>query len=141
MLKQQFTAVGNIGRDAEMRYTPEGKPVGSVSVGVNDGYMGQDGKWVDRTLWIRLTLWGDAVERFVQKAKKGCPIVFRAKLTYDKNGGPKLYEHEGVTRANFEMKIDEYQIFAKGASAAGAPVDEGKGEDVPAGNTDDEIPF
>lgn len=47
--------MARLGRDAELRYTPDGKPVASLSLAFNYGRKGQDGKqpvqWVDAALW------------------------------------------------------------------------------------------
>ena len=42
---QQIIIVGNLGKDPEMRYTPSGTPVTSLSVATNRKYTGSDGKW------------------------------------------------------------------------------------------------
>jgi single-strand DNA-binding protein len=137
MIHQLFEAPGNIAKDAEMRYTPGGVPVASVNVGVNDGYMKGE-EWINRTMWVTLSVWGNSAEKFVEKAKKGLPIFFRGKLTYNDNGSPRTYEQNGETRAKFEVKVDEYQIFGK---SGGGTIASGKVEYAPIVEEESELPF
>ncbi len=142
MLKQQFCAAGNVAKDAEMRFTPSGATVTSVNVGINDGYMGKDEQWVDRTMWVRLQFWGQAAEKIAEKAKKGMPIVFRGKFVYNDKGNPRVFNlSDGTPAASFEIKVDEYQLFNKLGSAPVAEGDGGQAEDVPTSTEDESIPF
>jgi single-strand DNA-binding protein len=101
---QEVTFEGFVGRDAESRYTPKGKMVTSFSLGVGDGYKGEDGQYVDRTLWVRVSVWGEKAEQLNGKIKKGMKVRVHGKLTFDeKTGNPRTYESNGVTKASFEM--------------------------------------
>jgi hypothetical protein len=55
---QRVVLVGNLGRDPEMRYTPNGTPVTSFSVATSRKYTGSDGQMKDETLWFRISVWG-----------------------------------------------------------------------------------
>jgi single-strand DNA-binding protein len=65
--------IGNLGRDPEMRYTPNGRPVTEFSVAVTHSSRDQTtGEWADEaTDWFRVTVWGDRAERAAEQFKKG----------------------------------------------------------------------
>jgi single-strand DNA-binding protein len=64
--------IGNLGRDPEMRYTPNGRPVTEFSVAVNQSTKNQQtGEWVEATDWFRVTVWGDRAERTAEQLRKG----------------------------------------------------------------------
>src|SRR5205823_14881270 len=49
--------IGNLGRDPEMRYTPNGQAVTQFTVAVNRNFRGQDGEWQEETEWFRVVAW------------------------------------------------------------------------------------
>ncbi len=49
---QKIIIIGNLGRDPEMRFTPDGNPVTSFSVATRRKY-----KEVDETTWFRVSVW------------------------------------------------------------------------------------
>jgi single-strand DNA-binding protein len=65
--------IGNLGRDPEMRYTPNGRPVTEFSVAVSHRNRDpQTGEWSDDgTDWYRVTVWGDRAERAAEQFRKG----------------------------------------------------------------------
>ena len=64
--------IGNLGRDPEMRYTPNGKPVTKFSVAVSHSKPDGQGGWVDEgTDWFRVSVFGDRAERAAEQLRKG----------------------------------------------------------------------
>lgn len=66
--------VGNLGKDPEMRYTPNGKPVTTFSVAVNRRYgTGEGAEQREETEWFRVTAWNKLAEtcnEFLSKGRK-----------------------------------------------------------------------
>ncbi len=62
-----ITIHGNIGKEPEMRYNPEGKPMTSFSVGLYTGK--KDGQYLP-SVWVRVTAWDDLAEQ-AGKLSKG----------------------------------------------------------------------
>lgn len=90
---------GRLGRDPEMRYTPEGQPVTSFSVGVQDG----SGEY-KKTIWVRVSAWGKQAEACNQYLRKGERVLVEGRLLYAKNGGPRLYQRQdGTMGSSFEV--------------------------------------
>ncbi|MEZ5420111.1 MAG: single-stranded DNA-binding protein, partial [Vicinamibacterales bacterium] len=54
--------VGNLGRDAEVRFTPSGAPVASFSIATTENWTSKDGQKQEQTEWHRIVLWGKQAE-------------------------------------------------------------------------------
>jgi single-strand DNA-binding protein len=60
---QKIIVVGNVGRDPEMRYMPDGTAVTSFSVATNRRWTDRaSGQPVDETTWFRVSVWGRRAE-------------------------------------------------------------------------------
>jgi single-strand DNA-binding protein len=83
-----FSFVGACGADAEVRYIPSGQAVLSVNVANNVGFGDKQ-----KTMWIRVTLWGKRAESNLKDyLKKGQQIFVSGELTtneYTANDGTK----------------------------------------------------
>jgi single-strand DNA-binding protein len=148
--------IGNLGRDPEMRYTPNGRPVTEFSVAVTHrGRDQQTGEWADLgTDWFRVTVWGDRAERTAEEFRKGNRVFVEGRFRtreYDAKDGTKRTSLE-ITADNviaLERKgRDEEGSF--GGPASGGPASGGGGSGGgtvrptrgPADDTDlDDLPF
>ncbi|OYU42273.1 MAG: single-stranded DNA-binding protein, partial [Burkholderiales bacterium PBB4] len=75
--------IGNLGKDPELRYTPSGKPVTTLSVATSTRSKNrQTGEWEDTTQWHRVTVLGDAAEWAGQKLTKGRTVYVDGSLKY-----------------------------------------------------------
>lgn len=83
--------IGNIGRDPELRYTPNGRPVTSFSVAVSHSKPDGHGGWIDEgTDWFNISVWGERGERVAETMKKGTKVFVDGRFktrTYDRNAG------------------------------------------------------
>jgi len=78
--------IGNLGKDPEMRYSPNGSAVTSFSLASNRTYKGNDGQQVKETTWFRITVWGNQAESCNQYLKKGSKVLVEGRLTSDEKG-------------------------------------------------------
>ncbi len=74
MTWQQTIIVGNVGRDAELSYTPQGVAVAKFSVAVTK-YTGKGEDRKEKTTWFRVTMWREKAENLHQYVKKGKKIM------------------------------------------------------------------
>jgi len=72
--------VGNLGRDPELRYTPQGTPVCSFTLATNEKRKDRTGESQDITTWFRVTLWGRQAEAASQYLTKGRPVYIEGRL-------------------------------------------------------------
>ncbi len=147
MALSKIQIIGNLGRDPELRYTPNGRPVASFTVAVNQSQKNQQsGEWIESTDWFRVSVWGDRGERAAENLRKGARVFvdgrFRAR-EYEANDGQKRMSLD-IT-ADTVLGLDKREANADGTftgapAAAGAPGGGGR----PGGFDDteiDELPF
>jgi single-strand DNA-binding protein len=142
---QRLVLVGNLGRDPEMRYTPQGTPVTSLSVATSRRYNTADGQPKEETVWFRVSVWGKQAETVNQYLTKGRKVLVEGELVGDENGGPRIWtDKEGKPRASFEVRaitvrfIDSKRDGAPAGAANGAAAGGASSEEPIAG---EELPF
>ena len=95
--------IGNLGRDPEMRYTPNGRPVTEFSVAV--GHRSRDaqtGEWQDdQTDWFRVTVWGERAERTAEQFRKGNKVFVEGRFRTREFEG-----RDGQKRVSLEITAD-----------------------------------
>ena len=98
----KVSIIGNLGRDPEMRYTPNGRPVTEFSVAVNQSTKNQQtGEWVEATDWFRVTVWGDRAERTAEQLRKGTRVFVEGRFR------TREYEaRDGQKRISLEITAD-----------------------------------
>jgi single-strand DNA-binding protein len=107
MHKLIFTA--RLTKDADLRYTGDGKAVATVPMAINEGY--GDKK---QTIWIKGSLWGKRAESLSQYLVKGTLVHVEATLSH-KDGNPRVWESNGEHRASFECYIQEIDLLGGGS--------------------------
>lgn len=120
--------VGHLGRDPEMRYTPDGTPVTNFSVASTRKWNNPDGTKGEETIWFRVTVWRRQAETAAQYLHKGSLVLVEGRLNPDKNGGPRVWTgQDGQPRASFEVTAETIRFIggrAEGEPGAGAVADE-----------------
>src|SRR5512146_2667130 len=104
---QRIVLVGNLGRDPEMRYTPNGTPVTSFSVATNRKYTASDGQMKDETLWFRISVWGKQAETCNQYLTTGHNVLVVCSWVCEDSGGSCFWTGlYGISRASFEVRAE-----------------------------------
>lgn len=109
--------IGNLGRDPEMRYTPNGRPVTEFSVAVTHSSRDQQtGEWSDEaTDWFRVTVWGDRAERAAEQFKKGNRVFVEGRFRTR-----EFERKDGTKGISLEITADNVIAFErKGRDDAG----------------------
>jgi single-strand DNA-binding protein len=133
--------VGNLGRDPELRYTPQGTPVCSFTVATNEKRKDRAGETQDFTTWFRVTLWGRQAETASQYLTKGRPIYVEGRLRLE-----EWTDRDGKQRYTLEVHATDMQFIGGGradeavvtGSKSSHPADQSPPE---ADVSDDDIPF
>jgi single-strand DNA-binding protein len=139
---QKIIVVGNVGRDPEMRYMPDGTAVTSFSVATNRRWTDKaTGQPVDETTWFRVSVWGRRAEVANEYLSKGSKVLVEGRIKPDPNtGGPRLWtRQDGTVGASFEITADNFSFVGSKADAGEYVGDEGAGG--AAAQEEDEIPF
>lgn len=142
--------VGNLGRDAELRYTPGGAPVATLNLATTEVWNDKGGQRQEKTEWHRIVLWGKSAESLSEYLVKGKQIYVEGRLQtrqWDDKDGNKRY--------TTEIRGDRIVLLSSGGGGmAAARAQARTPATVPAGGeqlepmgdpvtelTDDDIPF
>lgn len=106
---QKLIIIGNLGKDPEMRYAPDGKAVTSFNVAVSDGYGDKR-----KTLWMRVSAWGKQAETCNEYLRKGSKVLVDGRLAFDgESGNPRTYtRQDGSIGVSFEMNADTVRFLS-----------------------------
>lgn len=134
--------VGNLGRDPELRYTPQGTPVCSFTMATNERRKDKTGENQDITTWFRVTLWGRQAEAASQYLTKGRPVYVEGRLRVE-----EWTDKDNRPRHTLEVHATDMQFIGGRADESGMP-SSSRGEPRQAASdtaepdiSDDDIPF
>jgi len=143
--------VGNLGRDAELRYTPGGAAVATLNLATTEVWNDKGGQRQEKTEWHRVVLWGKTAESLAEYLTKGKQIYVEGRLQtrqWDDKDGNKRY--------TTEIRSDRVVLLSGGGGGRGGGMQpRGGGADESMGGsqaggahdvpdqplTDDDIPF
>ncbi len=136
----KIIVIGNLGRDPEMRYTPNGQSVTSFSVASNRKYTTAAGEQREETEWFNVNAWGRLAELCNQYLTKGRQVYVEGRLH------SRSYEaRDGQMRFVNEINLTDVQFLSQGSAVSeDRPLygqDPGFGEDGPPIDDVDDLPF
>jgi len=88
------TLIGNIGKDPELRRTPQGTSVCTIRLATTENYKNKRGEWQEITDWHSVVLWDRLAEIASQLLRKSDRIFVEGKIrtrTFDKDGIKKHF--------------------------------------------------
>ena len=96
----KVTLLGNLGKDPEVKFTPQGTAVAELTLATNERYKDKEGQWQDRTEWHNVVLWQRLAEIAGEYLKKGSKVYIEGRLQTrsweDKQTNQKKYMTEVV---------------------------------------------
>jgi single-strand DNA-binding protein len=146
--------IGNLGRDPELRYTPQGTAVCSFSMATNEKRKDRAGEFQNITTWFRVTLWGKQAENANKFLTKGNPVYIEGRLRTE-----EWTDRDGKARTSLEVQATDMQFIGsrsdseygggysggheEGGASGGAHEEESHPAAAPSssGGGDDDIPF
>jgi len=131
--------VGNLGRDPEVRATPSGQSICTLSVATSDRFTDRAGQQREQTEWHNVVVWGKQADLCGQYLKKGRQVYVEGRLT------TRQYEAKDGTGKRYRTEVVAQRVqFLGGRAAAGfeeGPPDFNSAPDAPPPADDDDIPF
>lgn len=136
--------LGNLTRDPELRYVPNGTAVASFGLAMNRTYTAQSGEKKEEVCFVNVVVWGKQAESCGQYLNKGSLVLVEGRLSY------RTWEQEGQKRSTLEVRADRVQFLGKQKSATPSATEfKGESEEEPSsepplkeeGVTTEEIPF
>lgn len=141
--------VGNLGRDAELWYTPGGAAVATLNLATTEVFKDREGQKKEDTQWHRVILWGKTAETLQDYLTKGKQIYVEGKLQTR-----KWKDKDGNDKYTTEVRGDRVVLLSGGGRGDAMARGEGGGRSSaadefahagePGGSvelTDDDIPF
>jgi single-strand DNA-binding protein len=161
----KIVIVGYLGRDPQLRYTPQGTAVCDFSVATTEKRKDRAGEPQDVTTWFRVTAWGRQAEVANEYLAKGRQVYVEGRLRLE-----PYIDREGNQRSSLEVNATDIHFLgqrdnstqppASANAGRGQTEDEGEvnapaparasrkfskrtasKETVPVSESDDEIPF
>lgn len=111
--------VGNLGRDPEVRYMPNGEAVCNFSIATTENWKDKSGVKQEKTEWHNIVMYRRLAEIAGEYLKKGRPVYVEGRLQTRK------WEKDGVTRYSTEIIGDQMQMLG-GRDGGGTSYDGGQ---------------
>ena len=133
--------VGYLGRDPELRYTPDGTPVCNFSVATTERRKDKSGEFQDQTTWFRVSLFGRQAEVASQYLSKGRQVYVEGTLTQR-----EYTDRDGNTRTSLDVRGSEIHFIGSRGDESGELSEVRSAKAAPPAKpsgpiSDDDIPF
>jgi single-strand DNA-binding protein len=134
--------IGNVGREPEIRYTNDGKPIANLTVATSEKWKDKDGNQQESTEWHRVVLFGSIAQIVEKYVSKGSKLYLEGKLQTR-----KWTDNAGVDKYTTEVVVDGFKgamrlLDGKGEPSGDAPKAKPARPAVPdEAPMDDSIPF
>lgn len=102
----KIVIVGYLGRDPEIRYTPQGMAVCNFSIATTERRKDKSGEFQDATTWFRVTVWGKQAESANQYLSKGRQVFVEGRLRQEEFTG-----QDGSKRTSLEVTATDVQFL------------------------------
>jgi single-strand DNA-binding protein len=112
--------IGNLGRDPETRYLPNGDNVTNISIATSETWKDKNGEKQEKTEWHRVTLFRRLGEIASEYLKKGSQVYVEGRIEY------REYEKDGVKRYSTDIIASEMKMMGA-RQGAGEPGDRDSG--------------
>lgn len=99
---------GNLTRDPELRYTPNGSAVAKFGIAINRVYTTPDGQRKEEVDFIPIVVWGKQAESCSQYLSKGRPVLVDGRLQFSSWEG-----QDGMKRSRIEVVANRVQFLGQ----------------------------
>lgn len=141
--------IGNLGRDPEVRYMPNGDAVANMNLATTENWKDKNGEKQEKTEWHRVVMFGKVAEIAGEYLKKGSPVYFEGRIQTR-----KWTDKEGQERYTTEIVADRMQMLGSRSGGSSQPMPDDAGTAPAAGkpaaasqagggfdDMEDDIPF
>ena len=128
--------VGNLGRDPETKYTPQGTAIVTFSLATSENRKDKDGNWKEHTEWHRIVVFGKLAENCGQYLKKGRQVYVEGAIS-----SRSYKDKEGQDKTIYEIRASQIIFLAKGKPESGSSEADLPPDEQEPKLQDDNIPF
>ena len=108
----KITIVGYLGRDPELRYTPQGTAVCNFSVATTEKRKNARGEAEEHTIWFRVAAWGRQAEVAAEYLAKGRQVYVEGRLRLE-----EYTDREGNPRTSAEVNASDIHFLGQRGDA------------------------
>jgi single-strand DNA-binding protein len=108
--------IGNLGRDPEVRYTSDGKPVANFTMATTERWNDPAGERKEKTEWHRIVVWGKQAEIAGEYLRKGRQIYVEGSLQTR-----EWTDRDGNKRQTTEIRAQRFQMLGRRGEEVEAP--------------------
>ncbi len=127
--------VGHLGQNAELKYTPSGAAVSTLSVATSESWKDKAGAKQEKTEWHRIVVWGKTAEVLAEYLTKGRLVCVEGKLQ------TRTWEKDGQKRYTTEIRADRVTLLGKAGGGEAGPRHEDEGPTGGVNVHDEDIPY
>ena len=141
--------VGNLGKDPELRYMPDGKAIANMTLATTETWKDKAGEKQEKTEWHRISMFGKVAEIAGEYLKKGSSAYFEGRIQTR-----KWTDKEGQERYTTEVVADRMQMLGSRSGGSAPPMPDSVRDAPPTSNAatggkkgggfddmEDDIPF
>jgi single-strand DNA-binding protein len=108
--------VGNLGRDPELKQTPQGQTVCKFPVATSEKRKNAAGEFEEQTSWFRVSVWGRQAELASEYLTKGRQVYVEGRLRLE-----EYTDREGQKRVSAEVNATDVQFIGQRPEQGAAP--------------------
>jgi single-strand DNA-binding protein len=123
--------IGHLGKDPEVRYTPNGQAVANFTVATNDSWTDKAGQKQDRTEWHRVVVWAKLAELCAEYLSKGRQVYLEGRLQTR-----EWTNKENVKQYTTEVVANQVVFLSGGERGQGRGASRGAGAGASTGGDD-----
>jgi len=132
--------MGNLTRDPELSYTPQGAAVCKLGLAVNNSYLTASGERKEDPLFIDIVVWKKQAENCATFLKKGRPVFIEGRLQLDK------WEKDGQKHSKMKVVANQVKFIgakpkSDGMGSEETPSKEATSDEIHDIGVEDDIPF
>ena len=133
--------IGNLARDIELKYLPNGNALATTSIATTEKFKKQDGSTGENVLFVDLTFFGKSAEIANQYLDKGKKVAIEGKLKLD-----QWTDQQGVKRSKHSVIVESMEMLTPRSGEQRpqqAPAQQGNSQahEFPEMDIDEEVPF
>jgi single-strand DNA-binding protein len=112
--------IGNLTRDPEIRYTPQGTAVANLGLAVSRKFRDKNQELKEEVCFLTVVVWSKMAESCNQYLKKGSPLFVEGRLTLR-----SWEDNTGKKRSVVEVRAERVQFLGRsGSGGASGPAQE-----------------
>jgi single-strand DNA-binding protein len=129
--------IGNLGRDPETRFTPNGAMNVQFTMATNRRWNDSAGQLQERTTWFQVTAWGRLAETVNNLAQSGYLVKGQQVFVLGSIETREYVDRQGQTRTSLDVRADELQLLGSRGDREGGFGQPSQAQGMPGGEPDD----